>query len=141
MLNIAGPKFDFANVLYAVLEECEHRRRSFERDQLEYGLKTAAKEKLAEVRALYDEYGGGAGYWKELQKEGLETAMPQYIQAAKEINEQERSGFGVWRGGDVGARFAFALAGLVIGSLIVALPFIPIVSRSMTYCTVPSAFE
>ena len=27
-LNIAGPEYDFGQVLYAVLQECEHRRRS-----------------------------------------------------------------------------------------------------------------
>ena len=27
VLNLAGSPFDFGNVLFAVLQECEHRRR------------------------------------------------------------------------------------------------------------------
>lgn len=140
MLNIAGPQFDFANVVYAVLEECEHRRRSFEPDQVEFGLKSVAREKLKEVKGAYDEYGGGAGYWQELQKEVLETALPQYIQAAKEMNAHERTGFGIWRGGDVGARLTFALIGLIIGSIILALPFIPIFETMFAFALTAGGF-
>ncbi|HET7434323.1 MAG TPA: hypothetical protein VFN10_06370 [Thermoanaerobaculia bacterium] len=140
MLNIAGPQFDFANVVYAVLEECEHRRRSFDDAELDDKLTGVAIEKLKQVKAAYDEYGGGAGYWQALQKEVLETAMPQYIDDAREINALERNGYGVWRGGDIGARLLFALLGLVIGSIIVALPFIPIVESMFAFALTIGGF-
>ena len=121
MLNIAGPEYDFGHVLFVVLLECEHRRRSGS------DLQSIAVEKLAQIKAAYDEFGGSATYWDSLQKEVLVTAMPQYIPAAAEMNELEQSGFGVFRRGDVAARLIFALGGLLIGSIIIALPFIPIV--------------
>jgi hypothetical protein len=125
-LNIAGPEYDFGSVVFVVLEECEHRRRGFDEAELEPELLSVARTKLAKIKAAYDEFGGAPAYWKSLETEVLETAMPQYIDAAAEMNRLERTGFDVFRGGDVAARFLFALAGLVIGSVIVALPFIPI---------------
>lgn len=140
MMNIAGPKFDFANMVFAVIEECEHRRRGYDDDEIERELMRSAREKLAEIRAQYDEYGGSAGYWDELKKEVLATAMPQYIDAAREMNALERSGWGVWRKGDVGARLLYALAGLIIGSIIIALPFVPIFEEMFAFALTAGGF-
>ncbi|HEV7425309.1 MAG TPA: hypothetical protein VGQ46_03005 [Thermoanaerobaculia bacterium] len=126
MLNIAGAEYDYAQVVYVVLQECEHHRRSFEEATFEDEVRTCANAKLAEVKAAYDEFGGSAAYWETLEKEVDEVVLPQYVAAAHEMNELEASHFHIWRGGDLGARFAFALAGLIIGSIIIALPFIPI---------------
>jgi hypothetical protein len=125
MLNIAGPEYDLGNVVFVVLEECEHRRRAFE-DELDAPLLGTARERLAKIKAAYEEFGGSSAYWSAVEKEVLETAMPQYIAAAAEMNALEREHYGVWRGGDPIARFVFALAGLIIGSIIIELPFIPI---------------
>jgi hypothetical protein len=140
MLNIAGPEYDFAQVLYAVLQECEHRRRGLEDETLDRDLMTIAREKLGQIKAAYDEFGGGAAYWSELQREVLETAMPQYSAAAAEINFMERNGFGVFRRGDPAARFAFALIGLVVGSIIIALPWIPIVEDMFAFALTATGF-
>ena len=59
--------------------------------------------------------------------------MPQYIHAAREMNALERANFGVWRGGDPAARFAFALGGLLLGSILLALPFITIVEAMFAF--------
>jgi hypothetical protein len=126
ILNIAGPEYDFGSVVYVVLEELEHRRRSLERDELEFRLKEAAKAKLKQIKKAFDEFGGAQAYWTALDKEVMETMLPQYIDAAEEMNELERTNFGVWRRGDPLARFVFALAGLAIGGIIIELPFIPI---------------
>jgi len=126
MLNVAGPDYDFGQVLGAVLMECEHRRKGIERKTLDQDLRMAAAGKLATIKAAYDELCGTPGYWQQLQREVMETAMPQYLPAAGRMTDLERNGYGVLRGGDLAARFLFALLGLVIGSLIVALPFIPI---------------
>ena len=136
-LNIAGPEYDFGQVLYAVMQECEHRRRSVT-DEVE--LHSIAREKLAQIKAAYDEFGGASAYWKELQKEVLDTAMPQYAPAAMEMNALERSGFGLFRRGDVTARLVFALGGLIIGSIIIALPFIPIFEDMFAFATTAAGF-
>jgi hypothetical protein len=115
-LNIAGPEYDFGSVVFVVLEECEHRRRGFDDDDAEEQLLRVARGKLAKIKQAYDEFGGSPAYWKVLETEVLETAMPQYIQAAREMTALEHANFGVWRGGDPAARFAFALGGLFLAA-------------------------
>jgi hypothetical protein len=126
MLNIAGPEYDYAQVVFVILQECEHRRRGWDDEELEAAAMATAQEKLATIKAAYDEFGGSAGYWQKMQQEVLQVVMPQYIEAARGENEKERRGFGIWRGGDPAARLGYALAGLVIGSIIIQMPWIPI---------------
>jgi hypothetical protein len=45
---------------------------------------------------------------------------------AAAYTDLEGRGFGIWRGGDLVARLAYVFAGLTLGGLCVALPFIPI---------------
>jgi hypothetical protein len=126
MLNIAGPSFDFGNVLFAVLQECEHVRRGLLPNEAHGRLLEAARRKLAEIRESFQENGGTPGYWEELEREVLETSLPAYIPEAIEQTRLEKSGYDVWRRGDATARVVFALAGLVLGGLIIKAPFIPI---------------
>jgi hypothetical protein len=133
MLNIAGPEYDFGSVVFVVLEECEHRRRGLDDADAEKELLRVARAKLAKIKQAYDEFGGAPAYWSVLETEVLETAMPQYIQAAREMTALERANFGVWRGGDPAARFAFALGGLLLGSILLALPFIKIVEAMFAF--------
>ena len=140
VLNIAGPEFDFAHVVHAVLEECEHRRRSFDENHFDDQAMRCAREKLTQVRAAYEEFGGSAPYWIALEKEVVQTVMPQYTAAAPAITRLERESWGVFRGGDIGARLLFALAGLVIGSIIIALPFIPIFEDTFAFILTAAGF-
>jgi hypothetical protein len=140
VLNIAGPEYDFGSIVFVVLEECEHRRRGFERDELEFRLTEIAKEKLKKIKAAYDEFGGSAAYWSSLEKEVLQTALPQYIDAAEEMNALERRKFDIWRGGDPAARFTFALIGLIIGSILIALPFVPIFEAMFAFALAAGGF-
>jgi hypothetical protein len=140
VLNIAGPEYDFASVVFVVIGECEHRRRGFERDELEFRLMEAAKAKLKKIKEAYDEFGGSTAYWQALEKEVLQTAMPQYIAAAEDMNELERKSFGVWRDGDPAARTIFGLGGLVVGSMIKALPFIPTIENIFVFALAIAGF-
>lgn len=126
MLNIAGADYDYAQVVYVVLQECEHRRRGFDEADFEREVRACAAEKLAEVKATYDEFGGSEPYWEELQREVEEVVLPQYVTAASHVTELERNNFEIWRGGDLAARFIFAMIGLLIGSIIVRMPLFPI---------------
>ena len=140
MLNIAGPEYDFAQVLFAVLGECEHRRRGIEPESSEHELRAIAQQKLATIKAAYDEFGGSAQYWQDLEKEVLDTALPQYIAAAAGMNELERNGFGVFRRGDPASRLVMALGGLLIGSVIIALPFVPIFEDLFAFALTGAGF-
>jgi hypothetical protein len=132
MLNIAGPEYDLGNVVYVVLEECEHRRRGFD-DSADAQVRSTARARLAKIKAAYDDFSGSPAYWSAVEKEVMDTAIPQYVTAAEEMNDLERSKFGIWRGADPLARFVFALAGLTIGGVIIALPFIPIFERLFAF--------
>jgi len=125
-LNIAGPEYDFGHVAYAVLVECEHRRRGLPEAGFTKGISAIAREKLDEIHRAYEEFGGSASYWKTLEKEIVLTLLPQYAPAAELMTDLERSNYNVFRGGDLGARLLFALIGLLIGGIIISLPFVPI---------------
>jgi hypothetical protein len=140
VLNIAGPEYDFGSVVFAVLEECEHRRRGIDDEELGERLMTLARTKLAKIREAYDEFGGSPRYWESLHKEVLETAMPQYVDAARAMNALERTSFGVWRGGDPAARAAFGIGGLVVGGFIKALPFIPSIENVFVFLLAAAGF-
>jgi hypothetical protein len=140
MLNLAGSSFDFGQVLFAVLTECEHRRRSLAPEEAEEKLQQAAREKLAEIHESYAECGGTDDYFADLTREVLETAMPQYIPRAVEQTRREREGYDLWRGGDPTARAAFGILGLLLGGLLVALPFVPIWEDSFAFLLALAGF-
>ena len=122
MLNVAGSSFDYGNVLFAVIQECEHVRRGLLPNEAQGRLMEAARRKLGEIRESYVECGGTPGYWQELEREVLETSLPAYIPEAIEQTRLEKSGYDVWRRGDASARLLFALSGLVLGALLILLP-------------------
>jgi hypothetical protein len=133
MLNIAGPEYDFGHVVFAVIQECEHRRRGLDDRNTDEQLMSVARAKLAQIKAAYDEFGGASSYWRELETEVLKTAMPQYMLVAKEMNTLERSGWNVYRRGDLAARGLFGLGGLIVGGFVKALPFIPTIENIFVF--------
>jgi hypothetical protein len=133
MLNLAGASYDYGNVLFAVLQECEHQRRALLPNEAADRLREIASGKLAGIRASYEERGGAPGYWQALEAEVMEIALPQYIPAAIEQTRLERSTYDLWRQGDPAARALFGLLGLVIGGLIIKAPFIPIVEDTFAF--------
>jgi hypothetical protein len=133
ILNFAGSSFDFGNVTFAVLHECEHRRRGLLPNRLGDALLGIARDKLAEIHQSYVEIGGTAPYWEELERDIIEVVMPQYIAAAREKNRLEKNNYDLWRGGDLVSRAVFALTALTIGGIIVALPFIPIFEDAFAF--------
>ena len=60
MLNLAGTSYDFGNVLFAVLQECEHQRRALLPNQAAARLQEIARAKLAEIHESYTELGGAS---------------------------------------------------------------------------------
>jgi len=140
MLNLAGTSYDFGNVLFAVLQECEHRRRALLPNEAEARLGEIARAKLAEIRESYEECGGTAGYWEDLEREVLETALPQYVSAAGEQNRLEKSNYDLWRQGDPAARAAFGFLGLLVGGLIIAIPWLPIFEDAFAFLLAAAGF-
>lgn len=140
MLNLAGPSYDYSNVLFVVLQECEHQRRALLPNEAEARLREIARAKLAEIRESYEECGGTAGYWQNLEREVLETALPQYGPAAVEQSRLEKSNYDLWRQADPAARAAFGLLGLLIGGLIIAIPWLPIFEDAFAFVLAAAGF-
>ena len=86
MLNIAGPEYDYAQIVYVVLQECEHHRRSFEEATFDAEVRTCANAKLAEVKAAYDEFDDSATDCETLEKEVDEVVLPKYVAAAPALH-------------------------------------------------------
>jgi hypothetical protein len=81
---------------------------------------------LARVASSYGEAGLPTAYGKMLVAE-LESVLPERWRAqAARFTALEERGFGIWRGGDLVSRLVFVFAGLLVGGLCVAAPFIPI---------------
>lgn len=133
MLNLAGPAHDLGDVLFTVLQECEHARRAFAPDEAPERLRETARAKLEEIRESYEECGGTETYWRLVEREVMDTALPQYIPAAIEQTRLEAGNYDLWRKGDPLARAAFGLLGLVIGALIIALPWIPRIENTFAF--------
>ncbi len=130
----------FAAGLYQVLRSCEHRRRALAGDDAEARLREAAENELDSIERSERGAGASPSYWQALRDEVLGTALPQYLPAALRQNELERSGYGVWRQGDLLARAVFALAGLTIGGIIIAVPFIPIFEEAFAFLLALAGF-
>ncbi len=133
MLNLVGTSYDYGSVTFAVLQECEHRRKSLLDAEAPALLQAIARRKMSELEAGFKEGGGDPLYWQGLQSEMLENVMPRYIPSAIEQTRLERSHFDVWRTGDLVARSAISLAMLMLGGLIIWLPFIPIFEDAFAF--------
>jgi hypothetical protein len=139
MLNLAGPSYDFGNVLYAVLQECEHVRRGLLPNEAEERLQATARAKLEEIRGSYEEMGGTRPYWDRLEREVMEAMLPQYLPAVEQTR-LEKNSYDVWRHGDPAARALLTLIGLILGGLIVKAPFIPIVEDAFAFVLAAAFF-
>jgi len=133
MLNLAGASYDLGNVLYAVLQDCEHVRRGLLANEAEARLRETARRKLEKIRESYEEMGGTRTYWEELEREVMEAALPEYIPAAVEQTRVEKNSYDLWRKGDPAARALLTLIGLILGGLIIRVPFIPIVADAFAF--------
>lgn len=140
MLNLAGPAYDLGDVLFAVLQECEHARRAFALDEAPERIRETARAKLGEIRESYDEAGGTETYWRLVEREVMETALPQYLPAAIEQTRLEAGNYDLWRRGDPIARVSYGLLGLLIGSLIILAPWIPIWEDTFAFALALSGF-
>jgi hypothetical protein len=117
-------EFSARRVATELLTALERRR-----DAVVDGTATAegvVDEALAPMGAAYRDAALPPSYWQALEAELRRSIPARWRAAAVEFTALERAGFGSWRGGDVYARVVYALAGLLVGGVCVALPFIPI---------------
>jgi len=109
-----------------VVAALERRREGFAEwnAEVEAKLTLEAKSVLAEAGRQFAEVADDKPYWAQLERTVLTAALPRYFQLAKEQHQHEKNKYGLWRGGDVVSRAAYALIGLVAAAVVfrTALP-------------------
>jgi len=89
-----------------------------------------AEQALAQMEQQSREFGfEDPKHWKRARDVVETVLLPRYLKLAKSENEAAAAEYGLWRGGDLVARGAFALAGLVLGALMVWIPWIPVYEK------------
>jgi hypothetical protein len=68
-------------------------------------------------------------YWQRVRGALQAVLLPRYAALAREEVALSGRDYGLWRGGDLLARLAFAGSGLVLGGLAVAIPWIPVTEK------------
>jgi hypothetical protein len=118
------PEFSADAVTREVLARLERQRGALAGDPA--ATEATVTAELASTRARYAEEGLPAPYFEALARELGPALGPRWRRVAAAYTALEGRGFGIWRGGDLVARLAYVFAGLALGGLCVALPFIPI---------------
>jgi hypothetical protein len=89
-----------------------------------------AEEAVSQMERQSHELGVDApSHWKRAREVVESVLLPRYLALAKAENEAAAKDYGLWRGGDLVARGAFALLGLVLGALMVVIPWIPVYEK------------
>ena len=65
-------------------------------------------------------------HWQRARAVVQDALLPRYARLAEAENAAAARDYGMWRGGDLVARASFALCGLVLGAIAVAVPWIPV---------------
>lgn len=81
---------------------------------------------LVDMRRRFFELFEDKVYWDKVERTLMDVCFPRYCAVAEKQTELERRTYGLWRGGDLLARGAYAGGGLLLGIIMVKLPYIPI---------------
>jgi hypothetical protein len=125
-------KYSLAAVAQHLLALFEVRRPGIARwgDDSTAFLRREATEALTQMEKQCRELGvDDPQHWQRARAVADEVLVPRYSMLAKAENEAAARDYGMWRGGDLVARGAFALSGLVLGAIMVAVPWIPIYEK------------
>ena len=110
-----------------VVAALERRREGYSEwtEKTEAELTAEAKAVLAEAGKQFAEVADDKPYWERTERTILTAALPRYFKLAKDEQAAEKNKYGIWRGGDLLSRAAYAVAGLVTSALVVRFGRIP----------------
>jgi hypothetical protein len=103
--------FSAGQVTADVLAHLERRRPAIVHDDA--AIRSEVLAALEPVRREYADMDLPARYFDALENELLGAIPARWRQIAEPFTEEERRGFGVWRGGDVFARLLYVGVGLL----------------------------
>lgn len=125
-MNVYPSQYQLPELTAHVVALLERRRAAFETwdEKTEAALLEEAKRALDEAGQQFREVADDPAYWRRTVELLMTVALPRYLRLAKEEHGLEQRKFDLWRGGDFFARAAFAVAGLVVGFVVLrtALP-------------------
>jgi hypothetical protein len=125
-------KYRLDAVTRYLLASWERRRPAIESwdEATEQALRADADAELAQMQSQMRELGmDDPAYWARVADAVRKIVIPRYLVLARDENALARRDYGLWRGGDLLARATFAAAGLVLGALAVAIPWIPVTEK------------
>lgn len=119
-MNVYPSQYQLPELTAHVVALLERRRAAFEAwdDKVEAVLLEEAKAALDEAGKQFKELADDPAYWQRTVELLMTVALPRYFRVAKEQHALEQRKYDLWRGGDFLSRAAFAVAGLVVGFVI-----------------------
>ena len=125
-------KYQMGSVGRFLLDQFELRRPGLKSwtPEIEGEFRIQAEAEIAQMERQVHEIGiDDQPYWQRVRRVVDEILLPRYGKLAQEQIDLQAREYGIWRGGDLLARAAFAGAGLVLGIICVELPYIPVQVR------------
>jgi cytochrome P450 len=125
-------KYSLAAIAQHLLAVFEVRRPGVSRWDAETDerLRREADSALQQMEKQCRELGiDDPPHWQRARAVVHDALLPRYERLAEAENAAAARDYGMWRGGDLVARAAFALTGLVLGAIAVAVPWIPIYEK------------
>ncbi len=86
--------------------------------EVEAKLTRDAQEALVEAGRQFAELADDKPYWQRLESLVLTVALPRYFTLARDEQQLEAQKYGLWRGGDLVSRIAYAAGGLVVSVIV-----------------------
>ncbi len=119
-MNVYPSRYQLPELSAHLVAMLERRRAALTawNDEAEGLLTAEAKAVLAEAGKAFKEIADDAPSWQRIEQALLTIALPRYFKVARAQHALEASHYGLWRGGDLVSRAAYALSGLVIGAVV-----------------------
>jgi hypothetical protein len=125
-------KYRLESIGRFLIDSFERRRPALETwsPAVEDELRVESEQELQQMERQCIELGvDDPPYWQRVRGALAAVLLPRYAALAREEVALSRRDYGLWRGGDLIARLAFAGLGLVLGGLAVAIPWIPVTEK------------
>jgi len=125
-------KYSLAAIAQHLLSVFEVRRPAIARWDAEASerLRRDADAALRQMEQQCSELGiDDPPHWERARAVVRDVLLPRYARLAEAENAAAARDYGMWRGGDLIARATFALCGLVLGAIVVAVPWIPVYEK------------
>lgn len=114
-------RYRLPEVTAHVIDALERRRLGIsllDAAAAEASLTQSARELLRDAGAQFAQLADDSAYWQWVERSVLSIALPRYFVLARTESTREQSNYGLWRGGDLVSRAAYAAVGLFFAAVI-----------------------